>query len=365
MDKKFFMDLSQDKNDSFTHSEMGKQAFWYDFIVSSQYRWHRRIALLLLFGLLFLTSKEKEYIGNMDIYLNMAFVLYLLLLIYLNVYILIPKLLAKSKIFLYILSLIFLAVFTFIIIMIFDQIFYEYKVVKNGKPAFSLVSLLHFTLSLNIILASTTAIKLFQNWLRTRENFYKMREINFQNELALLKNQISPHFLFNTLNNANILIEDNPKLASSLIVNLSELLRYQIYDCSEESIILRSDIQFFENFLSIESSRRDDFEYEILVTGEKPDILVPPLLFIPFIENAVKHNNNYEKAFVKVHFHLENTILHFTCMNSKAPIESTTLKGGIGLTNIRKRLELLYPDKYQLIIENKPSSFFVDLIVEL
>lgn len=365
MDKKFYMDLFQDKNDGFTNSEIGKQAFWYDFIVSLKYRWHRRVALLLLFGLLFLTSKEKEYIGALDMYLNIAFVLYLLILIYLNVYVLIPKLLTKSKILLYILSLIALAVFTFILVMIFDQAFYEYRITKNGKPTFSFVSLLHFTLSFNIILASTTAIKLFQNWLRTRENFYKMREINFQNELALLKNQISPHFLFNTLNNANILIEDDPKLASSLILNLSELLRYQIYDCSEESIILSSDIHFFENFLFIESSRRDDFEYEILVTGEKHDILIPPLLFIPFIENAVKHNNTYQKAFVKVHFHLENNILHFTCVNSKTSDESTVYKGGIGLTNIKKRLDLLYPGKHQLIIDNKPSSFFVDLILEL
>ncbi|ASK29945.1 hypothetical protein CEY12_07420 [Chryseobacterium sp. T16E-39] len=359
------MDLSQDKNDSFITSEIGKQAFWYDFIVSLQYRWHRRIALLLLFGLLFLTSKEKEYTGALDLYLNMAFVVYLLILIYLNVYVLIPKLLTKSKIFLYILSLIILAVFTFAVVNYFDQQFYEYRIIKNGRPTFSFISLLHFTLSLNIILASTTAVKLFQNWLRNRENFYRMREINFQNELALLKNQISPHFLFNTLNNANILIENNPKLASSLILNLSELLRYQIYDCSEESIVLSSDIQFFENFLFIESSRRDDFEYEILVTGEKHDIFIPPLLFIPFIENAVKHNSNDQKAFIKVHFHLENNILHFTCTNSKDSVQPTARSGGIGLTNIKKRLELLYPDRYQLTIENNPSSFFVDLILEL
>lgn len=359
------MNLLQDKNTSFTNGDIGKQAFWYDFIISLKYRWHRRVVLLLLFGLLFLTSKEKEYTGTLDVYLNILFVVYILILIYLNVYILIPKLLTKSKIFFYIISLIVLAIFTFTIVLIVDQTFYEYRITKNGKPVFSFVNLFHFILSFNIILASTTAIKIFQNWLRTRENFYTMREMNFQNELSLLKNQISPHFLFNTLNNANILIEDDPKLASSLILSLSELLRYQIYDCSEESIILSSDIEFFENFLFIEASRRDDFEYEILVTGEKHDILVPPLLFIPFIENAVKHNNSYQKAFIKVHFHLEENILHFTCANSKISDESIVQTGGIGLTNIKKRLDLLYPDKYQLVIDNKPSSFFVDLILEL
>jgi len=202
--------------------------------------------------------------------------------------------------------------------------------------------------------------------LEQREHFYRVQKINLQNELTLLKNQISPHFLFNTLNNANILIETDPQRASSMVLNLSDLLRYQIYDCSEESVLLNSDIDFLQNFLKLEQSKRDDFEFTLQKEGCSPTLFIPPLLFIPFVENAVKHSVYDGKTNIDIQFKMQEDELIFICINTKLKENLPPSKhSGIGLSNIRRRLELLFEKKYNLRIEDRGSVFFVELKLSL
>jgi LytS/YehU family sensor histidine kinase len=123
-----------------------------------------------------------------------------------------------------------------------------------------------------------------------------------QSELELLKNQITPHFLFNTLNNTHVLINTDPEKVSDAVMTLSDLLRYQLYESMQEQVLLSSDIRFLKDFLDLEKIRRNHFEYTVTLHGHS-HLLIPPLLFILFVENAVKHSaSGNRETFVNLEF---------------------------------------------------------------
>lgn len=160
------------------------------------------------------------------------------------------------------------------------------------------------------------------------------------------------------LNNANVLIKRNPEEASKVLFKLEDLLRYQINDSSRERVSLASDIRFLNDYLNLEKIRRDNFQFTMEEHGETDSIWVQPLLFIPFVENAVKHSFDSEHpSYVHVSFKVDNDRLEFRCENSTPEVAVSKGKvGGIGLVNIQRRLGLLYPGRYELKqIENEIS----------
>jgi len=150
------------------------------------------------------------------------------------------------------------------------------------------------------------------------------------------------------LNNANVLTKKDPNKASEVLMKLSDLLRYQLYDSARDKVLLTSDIRFIEDFLNLEKVRRDNFDFLISKEGDLSGVQIPPLLFISFVENAVKHNNDTEKlSFVNLFFNVSNNELSFKCINSKPKIKAIkNVTGGLGLKNIKRRLELLYPSTH-------------------
>jgi LytS/YehU family sensor histidine kinase len=216
--------------------------------------------------------------------------------------------------------------------------------------------------------AASTAIKLFQCWIKDKLRILELEKNTMQSELELelLKNQITPHFLLNTLNNTNVLINTEPEKASDVVITLSDLLRYQLYESTRENVFLSSDIRFLKDFLDLEKIRRNQFEYVITVNGNS-NILVPPLPFIPFVENAVKHSAGCKReAFVKLDFMADEKELDFVCINSK-PVNSVHANGsgGLGLANIRRRLGLLYEGRATLRIDKTNDIYKVSLNIKL
>ncbi|MBO7433579.1 MAG: histidine kinase, partial [Salinivirgaceae bacterium] len=179
--------------------------------------------------------------------------------------------------------------------------------------------------------------------------------------------QINPHFLFNMINNVNVLVRREPEQASALLFRLEDLIRYQLADSNREQVNLLSDIQFLRDFLDLEKVRRSSFRFSIDTSGIAPDIEVPPLLFIPFVENAVKHNSDGEnESWVNISFSLSDGLLTFVCQNSKPPVAPVPSKAsGIGLKNISRRLELLYGNRHTLSITDENSIFTVRLTIAL
>jgi LytS/YehU family sensor histidine kinase len=225
-------------------------------------------------------------------------------------------------------------------------------------PLFSFLTIL--------LLAASSSIKLFQKGMMDKQLIYELEQSKTYAELEQLKNQINPHFLFNMLNNANVLTKKDPEKASQVLMKLSDLLRYQLYDSSRDKVLLTSDIHFLEDFLNLEKVRRDSFDFLISKEGDLSGVQVPPFLFISFVENAVKHNNDATKlSYVDIYFDVRNDELFFKCINSKPTLKSISNRAGLGLINVKRRLELLFPATHSLNIEDDSERYCVTLTIRL
>jgi sensor histidine kinase YesM len=184
---------------------------------------------------------------------------------------------------------------------------------------------------------------------------------NRQSELSFLRSQINPHFLFNSLNNIYSLMYQNSAGAQEAILGLSDLLRYMLYDASER-VSLQKEIDYMTRYIALQRIR---FEHPIHaalhVTGPAQAVEIPPLLLIPFVENAFKHGDFTGSADgVDITIHAGHKNVYFHCVNKKGQgLKDAT--GGIGLQNVRRRLDLLYANRYSLLIEDKDDSFMVNL----
>ncbi|WP_294273714.1 histidine kinase [uncultured Chryseobacterium sp.] len=200
----------------------------------------------------------------------------------------------------------------------------------------------------------------------------ELKNLTMTLELNELKNQITPHFLFNMLNNIKALIRNNPSKATDIIVRLSDLLRYQLYESSNEKVRLPSEIKFITNFLSLEKIRRDHFEFTIQTNNSLSDLQmveIPPNLFMPFVENAVKHSADImeNESNISIMFSITEKEIYFSCINSVSEAEVIqNLYGGLGLKNITRRLQLLYDnDNYTLDILPSPNQYAVNLKIPI
>lgn len=211
------------------------------------------------------------------------------------------------------------------------------------------------------------AVKLFFKSVRDDELLKDLDNQRLQNELQYLKYQINPHFFMNTLNNIHALVDIDTGKAKSSIVEFSKLMRYVLYEASNKTIQLSREIQFVENYIALMSLRfTDKVSIKVFLPDEVPEVQIPPLLFISFIENAFKHGVSYRKeSFVHVGIQLEEgNLISFRCTNSCGR-ETVGEHHGIGLENIRKRLKLLFGNDYTLSIKNEKEKFDVLLIVPL
>ncbi len=201
-----------------------------------------------------------------------------------------------------------------------------------------------------------------------KQHLLKLNEQKKTAELVALKNQLNPHFLFNTLNNLYALTLKKSDDAPKVIQKLSEILDYILYRCNDDYVSLDKEIELIENYLSLEKIRYADrvkISFSKNVTGQEK---VAPLLLLTFVENAFKHGvaNEINQALININISKKREQLIFSVENSK-PIsaEPITEKESIGLQNIKKQLELLYPKAYDLIIENTSNSFSANLKLDL
>lgn len=324
------------------------------FLISSKYRLYRHLLLIGAVSLVMYNSTPEVAEPTLTLLL-------FLLLFYTNMYWLAPKLLFKNKYAWYCLSI--LSIITIVPI----TIYYIGNYFVGPDTNISSLNIPLFATFIVVLIAASSSIKLFQKWVLDKELIYDLEKSKISTELEQLKNQINPHFLFNMLNNANVLTKKDPEKASQVLMKLSDLLRYQLYDSARDKVLLTSDIRFLEDFLNLEKVRRDSFDFVISKEGDLSGVQIPPLLFISFVENAVKHNNDSAKSsYVNLFFNVSNNELFFKCINSKPILKATnTSSGGLGLANIKRRLELLFPSTHVLKIEDNPESYCVTLTIKL
>ncbi len=184
-------------------------------------------------------------------------------------------------------------------------------------------------------------------------------------ELSYLKYQINPHFFMNTLNNIHALIDIDSEAAKDTVIELSKMMRYVLYDSEQDAISLEKEIQFLQHYIQLMRLRySDSVEIVVDVPEESPSqVKIPPLIFIVFVENAFKHGisyNNRSYIHISIEVNAEGDRVRYCVSNSKN-LSKWNTQGGIGLDNVRKRLDLLFPKRYQLAIENTSNQYSVEL----
>lgn len=345
-----------------------------NFLVDARYRFFRHSFLLLwLFSLLANVNFTSDFTVNSRYFLFMAVFLTFVAMIYFNMYVIVPLFFFKGKYFAYLLTVLLLCIIGLMfLIFIVGNLFAEYHIDNKYKP----FGINEYFGSINFVLLFillTTTIKLLQRWIVDNTRMSELKTLTMNLELNELKNQITPHFLFNMLNNIKALIRNNPLKATDIIVRLSDLLRYQLYESSNNKVRLTSEIKFITNFLSLEKIRRDHFDFEIISNTEileLKSIEIPPNLFMPFVENAIKHSaeTTENESSISIGFFITEKELSFSCINS-VPLEKEevqNLYGGLGLKNITRRLQLLYNEnEYKLDTSSTANQYSVTLKIPI
>ena len=334
--------------DKFAHQQLISENVLFRFLISPSHRIFRHLLLIVFIGAVLFNS--TSVIEN-----PVIIFIYFIVLFYVNMYVLVPRFLFRNKNIAYCLAVVGILVLVAICGYFFNPFDKGHGL---NIPLFSFLTAL--------LLAASSSIKLFQRGMRDKQLIDELEQSKTYAELEQLKNQINPHFLFNMLNNANVLTKKDPEKASQVLMKLSDLLRYQLYDSARDKVLLTSDIHFLEDFLNLEKVRRDSFDFLISKEGDLSGVQIPPLLFISFVENAVKHNNDATKpSYVNLYFDVRKDELFFKCINSKPALKSIGSTGGLGLANVKRRLELLFPAAYSLTIEDDTEMYSATLTIKL
>lgn len=210
-------------------------------------------------------------------------------------------------------------------------------------------------------------IKMLKTWYFKEKEKDTLIKENANAELQLLKAQVHPHFLFNTLNNIYFFILTNTKKAQGLVKKLEKILHYMITECEQPVVPLSSEINMINDYFELEKVRYGDLDIELKITGDYTNKMIAPLFMIPFIENSFKHGTSkmLRDPWIKLFIQADEDVLHFTLANSRPSDKIVNANGGIGLNNVKKRLQLLYPENHYLQIESTEHTFTVNMQIPL
>ena len=323
---------------------------------------------LILFAIILLFEPDGYSMG-FRVSNALLLVVFYMGLVYFNLLYLIPEYLSQKKIFRYFLLLLLaLLIATPIRTLLFYLKFNQYPELQmqitSNQPEQYIASF--------IIVSLSTVLKIISDWLRQQRKMNKLITQNMQSELDFLRSQVNPHFLFNTLNSLYALTLKKDERAPAIVLKLSEMMRYMLYESNEPQVELSREIKYIENYLDLEKLRHGpNVEINFELKGEVEDQKITPLLFLPFIENCFKHgvNKSLQKSYVYLKIKLEKDLIRIYLRNSiptdLIPGEEDEKVGGIGLVNARRRLKLLYPGKHNLEIREEKEEYIVNLTLFL
>jgi sensor histidine kinase YesM len=246
--------------------------------------------------------------------------------------------------------------------------FYIGHVIWVGNNTYKYMDALTFVVVILLFGLLGGLFQFFTDWFKKNRLKVELERKNYESNFALLRSQINPHFLFNTLHNIDTLIYDNQEIASKSLVKLSDIMRYMLKDAKSDLVELCKEIEHLDNYLALEQLRLKNekfLNYSIL--GNYKGIKIAPMIMIPFVENAFKHSvdSSIEDG-IKIKINIESHKLHFICENrvDKLEIDKDEVHG-IGLETVKKRLDLIYKNKHKLSINSENSVFKVNLEIEL
>ena len=293
--------------------------------------------------------------------LNTITKLFWLGLFYFNAFILVPRLIYKRKFFSYAVTLVSI----FSVIMLAHSLLYHLLIDR----AFHLwLSTLFNFFPFVLTVALSTAYKVVSDQIRNEQIIAEKQNEHLKTELSFLRSQISPHFLFNVMNNIVALVRLKSNELEPTVMKLSTLLQYMLYESDEEKVLLKSEVEYIQSYIDLQSQRfGPELRLQTKFDVQEEWHAIEPMLLIPFVENAFKHGNGaLRQPEISVSLIVNEGELHYVVANRY--VDSTETKdktSGIGLMNVSRRLELLYPDKHELTVTKQDSIFTVDLKVQL
>jgi LytS/YehU family sensor histidine kinase len=241
-----------------------------------------------------------------------------------------------------------------------------YLTVFTGKTAmpFWRYSFYNFSIALFYV-AFSLALYLSKEWYFQRERLRQLEVEKLNTELEYLKSQINPHFLFNSLNTIFFQIDKTNQKARNTLTKFSDMLRFQLYECNGHEMILEKEIMYLKNYVDLQRLRRDEkYKIEFATSGDSRVFTLAPLLLMPLVENAFKYISNFPEGnnIVSIHIHNDDHSIEAKVRNTKETrIADRSEVGGIGLKNLRRRLELQYPDRHALEVNDGNTEFEVIL----
>lgn len=341
-------------------------------------RFYNRFKLHFLFWFVFIAAYVSLNISSTSKYTSITLlesvteaVISSSILVYINLYIFLPRFFYTGRYLLYSAILLFyIPLYTLLLFLV------EMYVLKFYGPVTDPTLFQHIYIS-NLVLCIlfvgiTTALKLSRKWFISREELQQLRLEKLEAELQFLRTQINPHFLFNTLNNlySLILTNQNDK-AGEMVLKLSGIMDYMLHDSKSDRVELSTEINQLKNYLDLECLRFSNTDrIHFRCESDNAAYRIAPSLLLPFIENGFKHGigNTLNNGFINVNIKAIRGTLDFTVENSKPQnMVKAGLNGknGIGLSNIKRRLEILYPDYHTLEISDNPTSYHVHLKLQL
>ena len=292
-------------------------------------------------------------------------------LVYFNLFVLTPKYVVKSKYMKYTIALLFSLGMVYLLktgltyYIISENIWPEAN--REYKP-FEINHIIAVCIGELYVLAMASSVYLTLTWLKERDRNKTLIEEQFKIKLKYLKNQIQPHFFFNTLNNLYALSLESSDKVPDVIIKLSQLMEYVLYDIEENTVVpLIKEINYIQNYIEIEKLRFEKIEVSINIESNIDDVMVPPLLLITLLENAFKHGGiNNQNLKIKVNCKIINeSILRFEILNNFVLSQNFNPKIGIGLKNTKKRLELIFKNKYTLEHKIKFNYYIICLQIPI
>lgn len=332
-----------------------------------KYKLHHIFFWMLVFGVWYFLRYEDYAVPGRAFTITLIKVIDLALMIYVTNYVLLPKLFYKKKYALFILCFVLLVVTSSILkmnilgrIMDAPQLYslsgdLKRRIYDNVLPHFFLV-------------IAGAAVKLMIDYSRLQQRMAETAKEKAEAELNFLKSQINPHFLFNSLNSVYFLIDKNNTEARESLHKFSDMLRYQLYEMKGNKIPVEREINYLQDYVDLQKLRKDDaFSVSFNCSPTVAGFSIEPLLLVPFVENAFKHVSCHaeKENFIRFNLDRQNGQMIFSAENSKDKERTNDTYSGIGLNNVKRRLELLYPGQHELTIKDEENVYTVNLKIKI
>jgi two-component system LytT family sensor kinase len=321
-------------------------------------------AVILLLPFIF--SSENQHSRDSDDIafrnLNAATIIFWMGLFYLNAAMLIPSFIYKKKYLQYIVALIFL----FCIVMALHGTLFPLLVPGHDFNFFrsSVHNLVPFIFTITV----STTYKILLDKIKADAVANERQRENLRSELSFLRSQISPHFLFNVLNNIVAMVRIKSDELEPTVIKLSGLLQYMLYETDEEKVLIKNEVEYLQSYIDLQQMRfSSKLNMQVQFDVKEEWESIEPMLLVPFIENAFKHGNGLQKnPEIHISLKVDNGLLDFQVRNKFVPLDKSKDRiSGIGLSNVRRRLDLLYENKHTLNIEESGEWFTVHLQIIL